>query len=374
MAPTDILVRQHEATLRKWCDPLGISVVLLTGREKGEKRREILHKMADGSAQIIVGTHALFQENVQFCKLGLVLIDEQHRFGVDQRLALTQKGERVDVLVMTATPIPRTLALTYYGDMDISKIDEKPPTRKPIDTRVLPVSKMEETIQKLYHALAGGAQVYWVCPLIEETEKSDLANATQRFETLEKAFPGRVALIHGKMKGPQKDALMQDFIDKKTDILVATTVIEVGVDVPSASIMIIEQAERFGLSQLHQLRGRIGRGSAQSVCLLLYQAPLSPTAKKRLDVMRKTEDGFLIAEEDLKLRGAGEVLGTRQSGLQSFKLADLEFHAPLLAIARDDAKLILNQDASLSSPRGMALKNLLYLFNKDNEVKTIHSG
>ena len=374
MAPTDILVRQHEATLRKWCDPLGISVVLLTGREKGEKRREILHKMADGSAQIIVGTHALFQENVQFCKLGLVLIDEQHRFGVDQRLALTQKGERVDVLVMTATPIPRTLALTYYGDMDISKIDEKPPTRKPIDTRVLPVSKMEETIQKLHHALAGGAQVYWVCPLIEETEKSDLANATQRFETLEKAFPGRVALIHGKMKGPQKDALMQDFIDKKTDILVATTVIEVGVDVPSASIMIIEQAERFGLSQLHQLRGRIGRGSAQSVCLLLYQAPLSPTAKKRLDVMRKTEDGFLIAEEDLKLRGAGEVLGTRQSGLQSFKLADLEFHAPLLAIARDDAKLILNQDASLSSPRGMALKNLLYLFNKDNEVKTIHSG
>ncbi len=374
MAPTDILVRQHEATLRKWCESLCVSVVLLTGREKGKKRREILSRISDGTAQIIVGTHAVFQENVEFQKLGLVIIDEQHRFGVEQRLALTQKGAQVDVLVMTATPIPRTLALTYYGDMDISKIDEKPPTRKPIDTRVLSVDRMEETIQKLRDTIEQGAQVYWVCPLIEETEKSDLANATHRFETLEKVFPGRVALIHGKMKGPQKDALMQDFIDKKTDILVATTVIEVGVDVPAASIMIIEQAERFGLSQLHQLRGRIGRGSTKSTCLLMYQTPLSFTAKKRLEIMRKTEDGFIIAEEDLKLRGAGEVLGTRQSGLQSFKLADLEYHASLLAIARDDAKLVLNTDPSLSSPRGQALKNLLYLFNKDNEIKTIHSG
>ena len=374
MAPTDILIRQHETTLYKWCQPLGISIILLTGREKGEKREKILNKISDGSAQIVIGTHALFQENVVFHKLGLVVIDEQHRFGVEQRLALTQKGVFVDILAMTATPIPRTLALTYYGDMDISKIDEKPPTRKPIDTRVLSVNKMDETIQKLKNAIQKGAQVYWVCPLIEETEKSDLANVKHRFEYLEGKFPGRIGLIHGKMKGYEKDSLMQDFIDKKIDILVATTVIEVGVDVPNATIMIIEQAERFGLSQLHQLRGRIGRGSSQSVCLLLYQTPLSSTAKKRLNIMRQTEDGFIIAEEDLKLRGAGQVLGTQQSGFQAFKLADLEFHTSLLFTARDDVKMILKQDPSLTSPRGEALKNLLYLFNKDAKIKTIHSG
>ena len=374
MAPTDILARQHEASLRKWCEQLNLSIVLLTGREKGEKRKKILNQILSGEAQIIVGTHALFQENVNFHKLGFIIIDEQHRFGVEQRLALSQKGELVDMLVMTATPIPRTLALTYYGDMDISKIDEKPPTRKPIDTRVLPISKMEDTFSRLHNAIDTGSQIYWVCPLIEETEKSDMANATKRFEILNKFFPQQVALIHGKMKGPEKDAIMQDFINKKIKILVATTVIEVGVDVPSANIMIIEQAERFGLSQLHQLRGRVGRGDKQSTCLLLYKSPLSHTSKKRLEIMRRTEDGFIIAEEDLKLRGAGDILGTRQSGLLSFKLANLEFHSSLLSIARDDVKLILNQDPSLSSPRGEALRILLYLFNKDAEIKTIHSG
>ena len=374
MAPTDILVRQHFAKISQLCIPLGINVVLLTGREKGKKREEILSQIANGQAQIVIGTHALFTDDVIFNKLGLVIIDEQHRFGVEQRLALTQKGKAVDVLVMTATPIPRTLALTYYGDMDLSQIDEKPPTRKPVDTRVLSVKKMEAVIQKLHVALAEGKQVYWVCPLVEETEKSDLANATARFETLSAVFPGQVGLIHGKMPGSDKDTIMNAFVRKETSVLVATTVIEVGVDVPNACIMIIEQAERFGLSQLHQLRGRIGRGTLQSTCLLLYDYPLSDTARKRLDVMRSTEDGFIIAEEDLKLRGAGEVLGTRQSGLETFQLTSIELQGELLPIVRREAVQIIQTDPTLSSPRGEKLKTLLYLFNKDKEIQTIKAG
>ncbi len=374
MAPTDILVRQHYSKISELCAQLGISVVLLTGREKGKKRQEILSQIADGKAQIIIGTHALFTENVIFKNLGLALIDEQHRFGVEQRLALTQKGDAVDVLVMTATPIPRTLALTYYGDMDLSQIDEKPPTRKPVDTRVLSVKKMEAVIEKLHHALAEGKQAYWVCPLVEETEKSDLANATARFDTLNTVFSGRVGLIHGKMPGEEKDAIMQKFLQKETSILVATTVIEVGVDVPNASIMIIEQAERFGLSQLHQLRGRIGRGAEKSTCLLLYDYPLSDTAKKRLNIMRSTENGFLIAEEDLKLRGAGEVLGTRQSGLETFLLTNFDLQNELLPIVRREAVQIIQSDPCLTSSRGEKLKTLLYLFNKDKEIQTIKAG
>ncbi len=374
MAPTDILARQHMLTITKLCKNIQIQPILLTSREKGNVRQNILDAIADGSGKIIIGTHALFQEPIKFKELGFIIIDEQHRFGVEQRLSLAKKGNNPDILVMTATPIPRSLALTYYGDMDISKIDEKPPHRQKIDTRIIPFSKIDETIQKLENAINSNSQIYWVCPLIEESEKSDLANATNRFKSLEKKFPHQVALIHGKMKGEEKDAIMNDFVLKKTKILVATTVIEVGVDVPSATIMIIEQAERFGLAQLHQLRGRIGRRERPSTCLLIYNTPLSIIAKKRLQIMRETQDGFIIAEEDLKLRGAGEVLGTKQSGIQDFKLADLSVHANLLTIARDDVRLILNTDAHLENQRGEALKILLHLFNQETKINTIHSG
>ena len=292
MAPTDILSRQHYKKINAFCEILGVNACLLTGREKGKNRQQILSDIQSGKAQIIIGTHALFTENVLFKKLGLAIVDEQHRFGVEQRLFLTRKGNHTDLLVMTATPIPRTLALTYCGDMDISVIDEKPANRQKVDTRVLYVKQMEATISKLQNVIDAGFQIYWVCPLIEESEKSDLANATERFEKLSALFPNKVCLIHGKMKGEEKDAVMQEFIDKKKSILVATTVIEVGVDVPSATVMVIEDAQRFGLAQLHQLRGRIGRGSDKSTCLLLYNYPLSDIAKKRLDVMRQTDDGF----------------------------------------------------------------------------------
>ena len=374
MAPTDILVRQHFAKIEQLCGPLGIKVALLTGRDKGKNRQETLEKIASGEAQIIIGTHALFSEDVVFTKLGFVLIDEQHRFGVGQRLALTKKAPKTDTLVMTATPIPRTLALTYYGDMDISILGEKPPTRKPAVTRVLNVRKIPETVEALKTYINEGRQVYWICPLIEETEKSDLANATSRFEYLSNLFPDKVGLIHGKMKGPEKDAVMQDFIDKKYSILVSTTVIEVGVDVKNASIMIIEQAERFGLSGLHQLRGRIGRGDESATCLLLYDYPLSDTAKQRLNIMRTSDDGFYIAEQDLKLRGAGEVLGTRQSGWESFRLTDMTFHEDLIASARQEAVEIIKTDPTLSSERGKALRILLCLFDKDASIQTIHAG
>ncbi len=374
MAPTDILSRQHLKTIGNFCEKLGVNVVLLTGREKGKKRDALLQKIKSGEAQIIIGTHALFTPDVEFSNLGLVIIDEQHRFGVEQRLFLARKGKHPDLLVMTATPIPRTLALTYYGDMDISVLDEKPAARQKTDTRVLYIKQMESTLNKLKNVLETGAQVYWVCPLVEESEKSDLANATERFETLSRLFKDKVGLIHGKMKGDEKDSVMQDFIDKKISVLVATTVIEVGVDVPSATVMIIERAERFGLAQLHQLRGRIGRGSEKSVCLLLYDYPLSDIAKKRLEVMRATDDGFVIAEEDLKLRGAGEVLGTRQSGLENLRLADYETQQELLSLVRQDATNLIKTDEKLTSVRGQALQILLYLFEKDKSLPMILAG
>ena len=374
MAPTDILANQHFNSVSKIAAAAGVDVVLLTGRDKGKKRQEILNRIASGQAQIIIGTHALFSEDVVFKDLALTVVDEQHKFGVHQRLSLSEKGRSADMLVMTATPIPRTLALTYYGDMESSQIDELPPGRKPIATRVLPAARLDEVAAALNRALAEGNKVYWVCPLVEESEKIDLAAAQERFEYLNRQFAGRVGLVHGKMKGPEKDAVMQKFAGNELDILVATTVIEVGVDVPSATVMVIEHAERFGLAQLHQLRGRIGRGEKASTCLLLYANPLSQTAKARLTAMRETQDGFKIAEEDLTLRGAGEVLGTKQSGLQEFKIADLSVDRDLLTMARNDAKYIMNIDDSLSTERGKALRLLLYLFHKDEAVKTLNAG
>jgi len=384
MAPTEILARQHHATIAPLAAKIGLNVALLTGREKGKPRDAILAALADGSIQAIVGTHALFQEDVAFHDLGLAVIDEQHRFGVHQRLALAGKGRGVDVLVMTATPIPRTLALTAYGDMDVSRLDEKPPGRKPIVTRAIPADRLDEVIDAIDRAMQGGAKVYWVCPLVEESEVSDMAAATERHALLAERFGNRVGLVHGRMKGADKDAVMARFSGKgpgaddmlgPVDLLVATTVIEVGVDVPAATVMVIEHAERFGLAQMHQLRGRIGRGDRPSTCLLVYvRQAMTETAKARLAIMRETEDGFRIAEEDLKLRGAGELLGTRQSGLPEFRLANMEFHDELLPIARDDAKLILDKDPELKGPRGQALRVLLYLFERDAAIKLLQSG
>ncbi len=375
MAPTEILARQHHATLAKLCGPAGISLALLTGREKGNPREDILAAIASGEAQIVIGTHALFQEHVVFRDLGLAVIDEQHRFGVHQRLALQAKaGGASDLLVMTATPIPRTLALTVYGDMDVSKITEKPAGRQPIDTRVLPLSRMEEVTQGLARVIAQGQRAYWVCPLVAESEEVDLAAAEDRFEALAARFKGQVGLVHGRMKGPEKDKVMADFKEGRLSVLVSTTVIEVGVAVPEATAKVIENAARFGLAQLHQLRGRVGRGAAKSSCLLLYQEPLGETARARLAIMRETEDGFRIAEEDLRLRGAGEMLGTRQSGLPLFRMADLAADGDLLAAARDDARLVLARDPRRESPRGAALRTLLYLFERDEAVRLISAG
>ena len=375
MVPTEILARQHIMSLTPLCQAAGISVAVLTGREKGKQREDILEHLAEGSIDILIGTHALFQEGVEFKNLGLVVIDEQHRFGVHQRLALQAKaGSATDLLVMTATPIPRTLALTVYGDMDVSKLTEKPAGRLPIDTRVLPLERMDEVVAGLGRSIKSGQRAYWVCPLVEESELVDLAAAEDRFKYLEHRFPRRVGLIHGRLKGVEKDSIMADFKSGAIDILVSTTVIEVGVDVAEASIMVIENAERFGLAQLHQLRGRVGRGTAKSTCLLLYQEPLGETAKARLKIMRETEDGFRIAEEDLRLRGAGEMLGTQQAGLPLFRIADLAAHGDLLAAARDDAALVLARDAELKSERGEALRTLLYLFEREEAVKLLSAG
>ena len=374
MAPTEILARQHYDGLLKLTGHSKLRLALLTGREKGKVREEVLAKLIQGEIDILIGTHALFQEGVEFADLGLAVIDEQHRFGVHQRLALQAKGGEVDLLVMTATPIPRTLALTVYGDMDVSRLTEKPAGRQPIDTRVMPLSRIDEIIAGLTRGVATGARAYWVCPLVEDSALVDLAAAQTRFETLCDVFPNKVGLVHGRMKGVEKDAVMAAFKTGSLSILVATTVIEVGVDVPEACIMVIENAERFGLAQLHQLRGRVGRGAAKSSCILLYQDPLGEVAKKRLSIMRETEDGFLIAEEDLKLRGAGEMLGTAQSGLPLFRLADLSVHGDLLAVARDDAELIIARDAALTSPRGQALRSLLYLFERDQAIRLLSSG
>jgi len=374
MAPTEILARQHFKTVSPLLESLGVRAEILTGREKGKTRQELLGGLGSGEIQVAVGTHALFQEGVAFKDLSLAVIDEQHRFGVHQRLMLTSKGAGVDVLVMTATPIPRTLVLTSYGDMAVSRLTEKPAGRLPVDTRVLSLERMADVIAGVERALAAAAKVYWVCPLVQESELSDLAAAEDRYADLKARFGARVGLVHGRMKGPDKDAVMAEFAGGNVDLLIATTVIEVGVDVPAATIMVIEHAERFGLAQLHQLRGRIGRGSGQSTCLLLYQGPLGETARARLTIMRETEDGFRIAEEDLRLRGAGELLGTRQSGFPEFRLADLAYHEDLLTAARADAKLVLERDNGLRGPRGEALRVLLYLFERDAAVRLLQSG
>jgi ATP-dependent DNA helicase RecG len=374
MAPTDILARQHLATIEPLATTAGIEVTLLTGREKGRARQAVLDGLASGAISLAVGTHALFQDDVAFHDLGLAVIDEQHRFGVHQRLTLAAKGVAVDVLVMTATPIPRTLMLTAYGDMDVSRLMEKPAGRPPVDTRVIPLERLDEVVRGVGRSFQGGTKIYWVCPLVEESEALDVAAAEERFDHLKAVFGDRVGLVHGRMKGKEKDAVMEAFAEGAIDLLVATTVIEVGVDVPAATVMVIEHAERFGLAQLHQLRGRIGRGVDKSTCLLLYAPPLTETAHARLTIMRETDDGFRIAEEDLRLRGAGELLGTRQSGLPEFRLADLAVHAELLAAARDDAQLVLSRDPDLKSERGQALRVLLYLFERDAAVKYLRSG
>jgi len=374
MAPTEILARQHLATIAPLAEAAGIRVALLTGREKGRERAALLAALAAGDIDLVVGTHALFQDDVEFRDLALAVVDEQHRFGVHQRLALARKGEAVDMLVMTATPIPRTLVLTYFGDMDLSELREKPAGRQPVDTRAVPLDRLDEVVDGVGRAMAEGRRVYWVCPLVEESETSDLAAAEERFAMLKARFGSDAGLVHGRMKGADKDAAMARFASGETRLLVATTVIEVGVNVPEASVMVIEHAERFGLAQLHQLRGRIGRGTARSTCLLLYRAPLGETAKARLAILRETEDGFRIAEEDLRLRGEGDVLGTRQSGLPGFRVARIEVHGRLLQAARDDAALILARDPQLMTPRGEALRVLLYLFERDEAVRLIRAG
>jgi ATP-dependent DNA helicase RecG len=374
MAPTEILARQHLNTIAPLAEAAGLRVAILTGRERGGERETILDRLALGDIDLLIGTHALYQENLAFHDLALAIVDEQHRFGVHQRLALAQKGETVDVLVLTATPIPRTLVLTYFGDMDVSELREKPPGRQPIDTRTIPLPRLAEVEDAVGRALVAGNRAYWVCPLVEDSEKIDLAAAQARFEELRNKFGEKVDLVHGRMKGADKDKAMARFAAGETQLLVATTVIEVGVDVPQATIMVIEHAERFGLAQLHQLRGRIGRGPGHSTCLLLYKAPLGPTAKARLAVLRETEDGFRIAEEDLKLRGEGDLLGTRQSGLPGFHIAHIETHGKYLGAARDDAALILSRDATLATPRGQALRHLLYLFGRDEAIKLIGAG
>ncbi len=375
MAPTEILARQHYETIAPLAATLGLKCVVLTGRDKGAVRRDILAAIAEGRAPIAIGTHALFQEEVSFRNLTLAIIDEQHRFGVHQRLTLGGKGIRTDMLVMTATPIPRTLTMTAYGDLDSSRLTDKPPGRKPIKTVVVSESRIGEVVEGLRRKLTEGAKIYWVCPLVEESETSDLANAEGRYADLCQTFgEARLSLVHGRMKGKEKDAAMTRFIDGPADILVATTVIEVGVNVPAASVMVIEQAERFGLAQLHQLRGRIGRGETASTCILLRADQMTETARERLRTMAETDDGFVIAEKDLELRGAGEILGTKQSGLPEFRLADIALHGELMRIAHDDARLILETDPDLTGSRGKHLRLLLYLFERDTAIGNLKSG
>ncbi|RXH32590.1 ATP-dependent DNA helicase RecG [Bradyrhizobium zhanjiangense] len=377
MAPTEILARQHIKTIASLAERAGMQVAILTGREKGKERRELLAQLEAGEIDLLVGTHALIQDDVIFHDLALAIVDEQHRFGVRERLALTSKGESVDVLVLSATPIPRTLVLTYFGDMDISELREKPAGRQPIDTRAVPMSRISEVMEGIGRALQSGKLVYWICPLVEESEAEGtehLTNATKRFESLQKRFGERVGLVHGQMKGAEKDHVMGQFAAHEIGLLVATTVVEVGVDVPAATIMVIENAERFGLAQLHQLRGRIGRGSEASTCLLLYSEPLGEMSKARLKVIRETTDGFRIAEEDLKLRGEGDVLGVRQSGLPGYRIARPEVHGQLIAQARDEALRILKDDPKLKGERGEALRCLLYLYERDEAIPLIGAG
>jgi ATP-dependent DNA helicase RecG len=374
MAPTEILARQHYATISRFAAAAGLNVEVLTGRTKGKERQQIEERIASGEAQIIIGTHALFQDSVTYHNLTLAVVDEQHRFGVHQRLRLTAKGITPHMLVMTATPIPRTLVLAAFGDMDVSKLTEKPAGRKPIQTVTIPTERLSDIVDRLRRAIAEGKKAYWICPLVEESEESDLMSADERFQTLQKAINAPIGLVHGRMNGTDKDAAMLAFKNGETRLLVATTVVEVGVDVPDASIMVIEHAERFGLAQLHQLRGRVGRGDEASTCILLYKGPLSETGRARLSILRDSEDGFLIAEEDLKLRGEGELLGTRQSGTPGFKIASLEAHSDLLEIARKDAAYIIERDSDLTSERGQNLRVLLYLYRRDEAIRFLHAG
>jgi ATP-dependent DNA helicase RecG len=377
MAPTEVLARQHLETIAPLAEAAGLRIGLLTGREKGKARKDLLDRLAAGDIDILIGTHALFQSDVVFRDLAFAVIDEQHRFGVHQRLSLQSKGNGggTDVLVMTATPIPRTLLMTHYGDLDVSRLKEKPPGRKPVTTKATSVERIEEVIDGLRRALAHDTQVYWVCPLIESSDKSELAAAEERHAHLKQIFGAdAVGLLHGGMPAAAKDATMEAFAAGRLKILVATTVIEVGVNVPNATIMVIEHAERFGLAQLHQLRGRVGRGDRQSFCMLLYKPPLGEAAQARLKMMCETEDGFLIAEKDLELRGGGEVLGARQSGTPGFRVAEVSNFASLLEAARDDAMLVLQNDPQLASERGQALRTLLYIFECDEAVRLFRAA
>jgi len=374
MAPTEILARQHFEGLAPLARAAGVRLELLTGRDRGADRAMKLEDLATGRIPILVGTHAVFQKDVEFKDLRLAVVDEQHRFGVAQRMELGAKGEAVDVLVMTATPIPRSLALATHGDMDVSVLDEKPAGRKPIRTAMVTTERLDEVVDHLRKAVAEGQQAYWVCPLVEESEVVDYASAEERFRHLRAALGDRVGLVHGQMPPAEKDAAMARFVSGETSVLVATTVIEVGVNVPNATIMVIEQAESFGLSQLHQLRGRVGRGEAASTCLLLYQAPLSETGARRLTTIRDTEDGFRIAEEDLAMRGAGDLIGTAQSGLPRFKVADLERQASLMALAQSDARKLLHDDPDLSGSRGQAARMLMWLMDQDRAIRLISVG
>jgi ATP-dependent DNA helicase RecG len=375
MAPTEILARQHFSTISRLAGAAGVTVEVLTGRTKGRERDQIVERIASGEAQIVIGTHALFQDAINYHNLLLAVVDEQHRFGVHQRLRLTAKGISPHMLVMTATPIPRTLVLAAFGDMDVSKLTEKPAGRKPIQTVTIPTERIGEIVSRLRTAIADGKKGYWICPLVEESDVSDLMSAEERYQVLAQEL-GRdnVGLVHGRMGGPEKDAVMSAFKNGELRLLVATTVVEVGVDVPDATIMVIEHAERFGLAQLHQLRGRVGRGDEASTCILLYKGPLSETGRARLSILRDSEDGFLIAEEDLRLRGEGELLGTRQSGTPGFRIASLEAHADLLEIARKDATYLLERDPELTSERGQNMRVLLYLHRRDEAIRFLRAG
>jgi ATP-dependent DNA helicase RecG len=375
MAPTEILARQHLDSLRPLAEQAGVVLELLTGRDKGSERRAKLAALAKGDIQILVGTHAVFQADVEFADLRLAIIDEQHRFGVAQRMELGAKGQAVDVLVMTATPIPRSLSLAQYGDMDVSILDEKPPGRTPVKTVLVSTSRMDEVVEKLRGAITEGRQAYWVCPLVEESEVSDMTAAEERFKRLRAALgDDKVGLVHGQMPPADKDAAMARFVAGDTKVLDSTTVIEVGVNVPNASIMVIERAENFGLAQLHQLRGRVGRGAAASTCLLMYQAPLSQTGQRRLEILRETEDGFRISEEDLAMRGAGDMIGTAQSGLPRFRIADLERQPALMQLAQTDARKLLLDDPTLETERGQAVRVLLWLMEQDKAIRLISVG
>jgi len=375
MAPTEILARQHLESLQPLAENAGVVLEILTGRDKGAEHAAKLKALETGKIQILVGTHAVFQKGVVFKDLRLAVVDEQHRFGVSQRMELGSKGKASDVLVMTATPIPRSLALAQYGDMDVSILDEKPPGRLPVKTALVSAGRMNEVIDHLRGAISQNRQAYWVCPLVEESEVSDMTAAEERFKRL-RAILGDdvVGLVHGQMPGSEKDAAMARFVEGKTKVLVATTVIEVGVNVPNASIMVVERAEHFGLAQLHQLRGRVGRGSTASTCLLVYQSPLTESGRRRLEILRETEDGFRIAEEDLAMRGVGDLIGTSQSGLPRFRIADLEHQAPLMKLAQTDARKLLNDDPKLKTERGKAARVLMWLMEQDKAIRLISVG